>query len=146
MLYAQQEARSITEFFPQRQQMVLLGPLATESSFKRLADRYQVLHLATHGYFNQLNPLFSGVQLEADQDDDGRLEVHEILGLRLHASLVTLSACETALGSAGLAKIIFSARSASARARTFQMVVSMPRSSSGERITFPFRPANVCGA
>jgi len=58
-----------------------------------------VVHLATHGYFNKLNPLFSGVELEAGSGEDGRLEVHEILGLQMSADLVTLSACQTALGS-----------------------------------------------
>ena len=96
--FAEQEARSIAEFFPPGR-LVLAGPRATESSFKRLADRYRVVHLATHGYFNKFNPLLSGVELEADQKEDGRLEVHEILGLRLKARLVTLSACDTALAS-----------------------------------------------
>jgi CHAT domain-containing protein len=85
--------------------MLLLGSRATESSFKRLADRYDVIHLATHGYFNKLNPLLSGVMLEADTQDDGRLEVHEILELKLNAELVTLSACDTALGSGYFAEV-----------------------------------------
>jgi CHAT domain-containing protein/Tfp pilus assembly protein PilF len=96
--YAQEEARSVGAFFP-NQSRVLVGASATESSFKREAARYRIIHLATHGYFNKLNPLFSGVELEPDQTEDGRLEVHEILNLRLRASLVTLSACDTALGS-----------------------------------------------
>jgi len=50
-------------------------------------------------YRHKLNPLFSGIELEAGGGEDGRLDVHEILGLRLRAHLVTLSACETALGS-----------------------------------------------
>ena len=33
--------------------------------------------------------------------DDGRLEVHEILGLRTTSPLVFLSGCETGLGAAG---------------------------------------------
>ena len=40
----------------------------------------------------------SAVELEPDRDNDGRLELYEIVGMRLHARLVTLSACETALG------------------------------------------------
>src|SRR4029077_13082906 len=78
---------------------------ATESSFKRLAGQYDVIHLPTHGYFNKMNPLLSGVTLEPDAQEDGRLEVHEILGLRLKAKLVTLSACDTALGSGYFAEV-----------------------------------------
>ena len=43
--------------------------------------------------------MFSGVELEKDTENDGRLEVHEIPRMRLKAQLVTLSACETALRS-----------------------------------------------
>jgi CHAT domain-containing protein len=96
--YTQLESQSISGFFP-HQHTLLLGPQATEASFKRLADRYDVIHLATHGFFNKSNPLLSGVTLEPDSDDDGRLEVHEIMNLRLKAKLVTLSACDTAMGS-----------------------------------------------
>jgi CHAT domain-containing protein/Tfp pilus assembly protein PilF len=96
--FAGSEARSIAQYFPSHR-LVLLGSHATEGAFKRQADHYSVIHFATHGFFNRLNPLLSGVELEPDRDDDGRLEVHEILGLKLHAQLVTLSACDTALGS-----------------------------------------------
>jgi len=96
--YTQQESKDVSAFFPARH-MLLLGPRATETSFKRFADSYDVIHLATHGYLNKVNPLLSGVTLEADAENDGHLEVHEILGLRLNAKLVTLSACDTALGS-----------------------------------------------
>lgn len=96
--YTQRESQSVSELFP-GQHTLLLGSRATENSFKRLAGHYDVIHLATHGYFNKLNPLLSGVMLEPDAQDDGRLEVHEILELKLNAELVTLSACDTALGS-----------------------------------------------
>jgi CHAT domain-containing protein/Tfp pilus assembly protein PilF len=104
LLYAQQESENVSAFFP-NQHMLLLGSRATESSFKRLADHYDIVHLATHGYFNKLNPLLSGVALEPDAENDGRLEVHEILRLRLNAELVTLSACDTALGSGYFSEI-----------------------------------------
>lgn len=104
LMYARQESQDISNFFPQ-QHKVLVGSQATESSFKRLADQYDVIHLATHGYFNKFNPLLSGVMLEPDAQEDGRMEVHEILGLRLKAKLVTLSACDTALGSGYFAEV-----------------------------------------
>ena len=50
-------------------------------------------------YLNRAAPLLSALELEPDAENDGRLEVHEILQLKLKAQLVTLSACETALGS-----------------------------------------------
>lgn len=77
---------------------LLLGAEATESAFKKLASDFRVLHLATHGSWNRWNPLLSALVLEPGGGDNGRLEVHEVLGLRLGADLVALSACETALG------------------------------------------------
>src|SRR5262249_17735734 len=50
--YAQQESEDVSAFYPGGH-LLLLGSRATESSFKRLADRYDVIHLATHGYFNK---------------------------------------------------------------------------------------------
>jgi CHAT domain-containing protein len=48
--------------------------------------------------------MFSRLQLrqgvEGRSADDGRLEVHELLGLAIGAPLVFLSGCETGLGSA----------------------------------------------
>jgi CHAT domain-containing protein/tetratricopeptide (TPR) repeat protein len=99
--FALEEARAVGQIFGVHAKL-LLGTDATESAFKAAAPGYQILHLATHGYINRVNPLFSAVQFQATVEDDGRLEVHEILQLKLHAQLVTLSACETALGT-GLA-------------------------------------------
>jgi CHAT domain-containing protein len=96
--FAGPEARAVVEAHAEPRRL-LLGEAATESAFKSAAPGFRVLHLATHSRWNRLNPLLSGLDLEPGSGDDGRLEVHEILGLRLGASLVTLSACETALGS-----------------------------------------------
>jgi CHAT domain-containing protein/tetratricopeptide (TPR) repeat protein len=63
-----------------------------------------LVHIATHGELNPRNPMFSYVETAAgradDPGDDGRLEVHEILGLRVRSPLVFLSGCETGLGAA----------------------------------------------
>lgn len=50
----------------------------------------RVLHFATHGEFRADNPLFSGVLLA-----DGWLTTLDIFNLRLDASLITLSACDS---------------------------------------------------
>ena len=96
--YSEQEARAIAAMY-QPESRLLLGETATESAFKEQAGNYGMLHLSTHGYFNSRNPLLSGLELEADGRNDGYLEVHEILRLSLDAGLVTLSACETGMGS-----------------------------------------------
>lgn len=96
--FAPEEARAVGALYEPNSRL-LLGDRATEREFKRLAGDFRVLHLATHGYFNRLSPMLSGLELEPDTRDDGLLQVHEILDLRLVADLVTLSACETALGS-----------------------------------------------
>src|SRR5579862_1632053 len=96
--FAAEEARDLGKIFAPASEVVV-GTDATKARFKRTAGQYQFLHAATHGFFNKTNPIFSGLQLEPGDDDDGRLEVHEILQLTLKARLVTLSACDTALGS-----------------------------------------------
>jgi CHAT domain-containing protein len=83
---------------------VLLGSEATETKFKSLPlDQYRVLHLALHGYADVEYPDRSALVFapESGGKDDGLLEVREIRSLRLKASLVTLSACNTGVGPVG---------------------------------------------
>lgn len=63
---------------------------ATIERITAVSAHANILHLATHGNFNPQNPLFSGLTLA-----DGSLNTLDIFSLRLNASLVTLSACQT---------------------------------------------------
>jgi CHAT domain-containing protein len=79
----------------------LIGSAASEKSFKALAPSYATIHLATHGVIDNRQPLYSHLLLtetEGDPENDGLLEVREIMNMKLNADLAVLSACETANG------------------------------------------------
>jgi CHAT domain-containing protein len=84
---------------------VLVGTRASKRALRDAAREQAIIHLATYGVLNKDNPLFSFVELSPQDGDDGRLEVHEVFGLRLQARLVVLSACQTALGAGALADV-----------------------------------------
>ncbi|HEX9500714.1 MAG TPA: CHAT domain-containing tetratricopeptide repeat protein [Thermoanaerobaculia bacterium] len=98
VIHSSEEAHGIAQLFDRSR--VLEGPLATRSALRNggLAEA-KILHLATHGLIDENRPERSGLVLTADPPrDDGLLQVRDIYSLRLNADLVTLSACETALG------------------------------------------------
>jgi CHAT domain-containing protein len=82
-----------------------VGPTATKQALRSLAPKQGIIHFATYGVLNKHNPLFSFVELAPQAGDDGRLEVHEVFALDLHARLVVLSACQTALGAGSFADV-----------------------------------------
>jgi CHAT domain-containing protein len=95
--------------------LVLFGEAATEQAFRHHAPQADVIHLASHAVFRQDNPLFSAIRLA-----DGWLSLYDLYSLRLRASLVTLSACETGVSDVlagdewvGLARGLFQAGTAS---------------------------------
>jgi CHAT domain-containing protein/Tfp pilus assembly protein PilF len=65
-------------------------------------NQYQMIHFATHGLFNSVNPELSGIILSmVDQQGNshnGFLRLHDIFNLNFSADLVVLSACKTGLG------------------------------------------------
>ena len=93
---AELEAKSIKWDFPQID--LLTGDKAKESWVKKHIKDYQIIHIASHGEFDAVNPLFSSLKLTRDASDDGNFEVNEVFGVNVNADLVTLSACQTGLG------------------------------------------------
>ncbi|BCS98942.1 hypothetical protein DSLASN_45740 [Desulfoluna limicola] len=71
---------------------------ATETVAKADGSRYKYVHFALHGTFDSDKPLSSGLLLAPDTQNDGILTVGELYTMNIPADLVTLSACETALG------------------------------------------------
>lgn len=90
------EANEIRRLYPRSTVLEKVG--ASEEKVKGLAPNHDVLHFATHAELNKDDPLSSALILAKDSKEDGRLEVREIFGMDLNASLVVLSGCETALG------------------------------------------------
>jgi CHAT domain-containing protein/Tfp pilus assembly protein PilF len=83
---------------------IWLGAEATEERAKAIGPHTRILHFATHGFVDEDFPLESGLALATPAhwstgQDNGLLQAWEIFeSVRLQADLVTLSACQTALG------------------------------------------------
>jgi CHAT domain-containing protein len=62
------------------------------------------VHVASHAVLTQTNPMFSRIELSRGRgessEDDGSLDVHELLRIRVNNNLVYLSGCETGAGAA----------------------------------------------
>ncbi|MDC1288182.1 CHAT domain-containing protein [Gammaproteobacteria bacterium] len=97
--FAEKEAKAIGNILPDSQ--VLVRKRATETAVKQMSGKVDILHIASHGIFDQANPLNSGLLLHGDAANDGILSVEELYETELSVNLVTLSACETALGETG---------------------------------------------
>jgi CHAT domain-containing protein len=98
---AEKQVRQLGTLFGATASKIYLNADASEQRFKAEAAHYGILNLATHGIFDNQTPMASRLLLAASQQDDGALEAHEIMRLKLQAQLVVLSACETARGYIG---------------------------------------------
>lgn len=120
------EARGLASIMKVGAESIFSGSQASEATVRRLNEsgelaQARVLHLATHGLIvgnlsGQAEPALALALPVAGTGGDGLLEVHEIVGLKLDADWVILSACNTAAqdeadnrGLAGLARAIFHA-------------------------------------
>jgi CHAT domain-containing protein len=97
---AEREVKALQKLFGNTQSEVYVGSDAREDRFKAEAGKFQILHLATHGIFNENKPMYSHLLLSPGEggNEDGLLEAWEIAQMNLRADLAILSACETARG------------------------------------------------
>jgi len=101
--FAEQEVGSIKWNFPEVN--VLTREKATEDWVSQNINDFDIIHIASHGEFDPVNPLLSAIKLAAPKDKnftksdfDGNLKAGEIFGLKINADMVFLSACQTGLG------------------------------------------------
>jgi CHAT domain-containing protein len=85
--HAVEEARTIANILNGQ---TFVEEQASRAELSQAISNCRILHLAAHGDFRLDNPLFSGLALAG-----GWLTTMDIFNLRLNASLVTLSACQT---------------------------------------------------
>ena len=92
---AKREAEAIAPLF---NTTALTGDEATETAIKAKLPQAGLIHLATHGLFDDFQGLQSSIALAPSSQDNGLLTASEILDIKLNADLVVLSACNTGRG------------------------------------------------
>jgi len=98
------EAKQIIELAPPGSSLQAIGFKANrETATSKQLSLYRVVHFATHGILDEINPERSGVVLSLyDKQglfhEDGFLRLKDIYDLNLPVDLVVLSACRTGLG------------------------------------------------
>jgi tetratricopeptide (TPR) repeat protein len=85
-----EEVRAVASVLPHPE--ALLGSDATSEALRRKGPGARFVHIATHGFFRQDNPMFSSISL-----GDSQLNLFDLYQLNLPAELVTLSGCGTGL-------------------------------------------------
>jgi CHAT domain-containing protein len=71
---------------------LFIGEEATENVLHTYGPRSKSVHIATHGYFRQDNPMFSSIRLGTSH-----LSLYDMAHLELPVELVVLSGCATGL-------------------------------------------------
>ena len=97
---AAREVQTLARLYENGGALALTGAAATKDAWVQGAPNYRVLHVATHGVLNPVNPMYSWLALAPGAKDasDDALEAREIVALNLHADLAVLSACESGRG------------------------------------------------
>jgi CHAT domain-containing protein len=88
--YIEDEVRAVASVLPNAE--VFLGRDATLDVLREKGSNSRFVHIATHGWFRQDNPMFSSISL-----GNSELSMFDLYQLSLPSELVTLSGCGTGL-------------------------------------------------
>jgi CHAT domain-containing protein len=148
LLHSGSEVRAVSRIYGSAAHL-FEGETATEAALSGPgAGRAGIIHIATHGLIDEDMPERSGLALTAaPPGSDGILQMREVYKLRLNAALVTLSACQTALGKSisgegmiGLSRAFFYAGSNAVLASLWNV-----NDASTERLMRPFYESLAAG-
>jgi CHAT domain-containing protein len=97
--HARREARAAVRLLGAGS-LLKAGREATEP-FLKMADlrRFGLLHFAVHAFIDEERPERSAILLTPAGDDDGLLQIRELVSLDLQGRVVVLSACRSASGA-----------------------------------------------
>ncbi|MCA9909562.1 MAG: CHAT domain-containing protein, partial [Anaerolineae bacterium] len=95
------EAQSLQKLYGAEDSVIFTGDRATRTNlFDASVRNARIVHIATHGYFNEQLPELIGIALTPDStSDDGFVTMAEISTQQFNAELVVISACSTARGA-----------------------------------------------
>ncbi|NND78190.1 MAG: CHAT domain-containing protein [Flavobacteriales bacterium] len=75
-----------------------VGQNVTEELFVEHAREAGILHLASHAFINDQDPMLSKFMFNRSSENNGWLHTYEIYDLETKAQLIILSACNTGIG------------------------------------------------
>ena len=84
----QEEVEALARILPGAQ--LFTGDSAGETVLKQHGPSSRIVHIATHGYFRQDNPMFSSIRLGTSY-----LSLYDLYHFKLPAELIVLSGCAT---------------------------------------------------
>jgi CHAT domain-containing protein len=96
LVNAKLEVEQVQEQFPSHSELVLTGPSAQRGTYAAAhPERFSFIHFAAHATANREDPLDSAIVL-SPLGTSYKLYARDIMRIPIHASLVTLSACNSA--------------------------------------------------
>ncbi|HEY6435430.1 MAG TPA: CHAT domain-containing protein, partial [Ignavibacteriaceae bacterium] len=120
--YSKDEIESIDDLVSNN--TIFLSQEATESNFKQYAPSSNVIHISSHSFLLKDQPLIIFSPQKNDQND-GYLELGEIVQLNLSSDLVVLSSCRSGLGKIDASEGILGMQKAFFDAGAKSIVVSL---------------------